>query len=185
MAEAETIGPLQLIAVVFGTSNFTGAIAEEIKKLSEKEFIRLVDATVVVRYETGEVAMAEASGLTLEEVGDYGSYIGALLGIGTGDENIAQELAAKTRSNFQARYKYGLKQEDIEAIAQTIPNDGAVLMLLIEHRWAIPLRGAMNDAGGLLVAQDFLSPELLISLGREMSEDAASQEKQAEEIAIH
>src|SRR4051812_3216160 len=108
MNDWEEIGPLQLIAVDFSSSNFTGVIAKEIKKLSDQELIRLVDATVVFKYETGQITMAEASGVTLEEAGDYGAYIGALIGIGSGDENIAEQMAAESRSSFQERYKYGL-----------------------------------------------------------------------------
>jgi len=53
-------------------------------------------------------------------------------------------------------------------LTENIPAGDAMLILLIEHVWAIPFRNAVRDAGGVLLAQDFLSPELLISVGEEV-----------------
>ncbi len=39
------------------------------------------------------------------------------------------------------------------------------MMLVVEHVWAIGFRNAMRDSGGILIAQDFLSPEALIAVG--------------------
>jgi hypothetical protein len=39
------------------------------------------------------------------------------------------------------------------------------MLPVTEHTWAIPLRDALRASGGIMVAQDFLSPEALIGLG--------------------
>ncbi len=39
------------------------------------------------------------------------------------------------------------------------------MLLVIEHTWAIPLRDAIRASGGIMIAQDFLSPEALIAIG--------------------
>ena len=38
-------------------------------------------------------------------------------------------------------------------------------MVLFEHRWAIPLKEAVVDAGGVVVAQGMVQPETLIGIG--------------------
>jgi hypothetical protein len=65
-------------------------------------------------------------------------------------------------------FEYGVDTEGLEAILEDLPPGGAAVYLLIEHRWALSLKGAVRDAGGILVAQDFLSPEALIGVGKEL-----------------
>ena len=38
-------------------------------------------------------------------------------------------------------------------------------MILLEHRWAIPLRDAVARAGGLRLASEFISPLDLVAVG--------------------
>ena len=38
-------------------------------------------------------------------------------------------------------------------------------MLAIEHLWAVPLRDAVRDAGGLVLGHQTLTPEDLVALG--------------------
>ena len=45
------------------------------------------------------------------------------------------------------------------------------MMLVIDHQWAIPFRNAMRAQGGILISQDFLSPEALIALGAEIADE--------------
>jgi uncharacterized membrane protein len=62
-------------------------------------------------------------------------------------------------------YEYGLDDDALASIAEDIPPGGGALLAVIEHRWAIPFRNAVRDQGGILIAQDFLNPEMLITLG--------------------
>ncbi len=39
---------------------------------------------------------------------------------------------------------------------------------MFEHTWAIPLRDAIRRAGGVPLAQGFLTPEALIMVGEEL-----------------
>ena len=40
----------------------------------------------------------------------------------------------------------------------------------LEHRWAIPLRDAIRDAGGVPFADSWIHPEDLVALGASMAE---------------
>ena len=168
------IGPLQLLVVGFEGPDFTGKIADELDKARKGNLIRVVDSLGVYKEKSGELQVRQKSDLSFEEIGAYGAVLGALLGIGSGDENVAKASAAMVKQNFEERYEFGLDKEDIEDIANELPKDSAALFLLIEHLWAIPIRDAMREAGGMLVSQDFLSPELLVGIGQQAYASAAT-----------
>lgn len=169
MAESKLkdIGPLQLLAVAFSQPDFQGKIQDELNKLRESKLIRIVDGLAVQKTESGKLIVLQASDLTSEENKRYGAVIGGLIGIGTGDAEVAQKTSDYVAEQFNKRYDYGLDAEDLRELADQMEVGDAAMILLIEHVWAQPLRNAMRDAGGMLLAQDFLSPELLIGVGQE------------------
>ena len=42
--------------------------------------------------------------------------------------------------------------------------------MMVEHTWLIPLRNAIRAQGGIMIANDFLNMESLISIGAELAE---------------
>jgi hypothetical protein len=48
-------------------------------------------------------------------------------------------------------------------------------VLMFEHTWAIPLRDAIRSAGGMALAQGFLTPETLIMVGEELKAIAEAE----------
>lgn len=174
MKKNAEIGPLQLLVFAFDEPNFTGKIADEIKKLNDKKMLRLIDGLAIQKDQNGNVTSLETSQLSFEEAAEYGAIIGGLIGIGSGSEEIAEANAYAMAARFQDRYEFGLDAEDVKDMAENIPNDSAALLLLVEHLWAIPLRDAMREANGMLIAQDFLSPELLVSIGQSIYTEAVT-----------
>lgn len=160
------MGPLQLIVFSFDEPNFEGKIIEEFNKLNDNELLRVVDGLAVHKDHSGKISAMETSHLTVDEATEYGAVIGELIGLGSGDRQIAERTARHMASNFHARYEYGLDEEDLKDLADSIPDGSAAIFALVEHLWAIPLRDAVSGAGGTLVAQDFLSPEVLMALGQ-------------------
>ena len=163
----KNIGPLQLLAVAFHKPDFKGKISEELQKLRDQKLVRIVDGLVIQKSETGEIAALEESDITADESKQFGAVIGGWIGLGTGSQKAATETSKEMAESFSQRYQYGLDKEDLEDMAADIPNGDAALILLIEHQWLTPLRNAMRDGGGTLLTQDFLSPELLMSVGHE------------------
>jgi hypothetical protein len=49
-------------------------------------------------------------------------------------------------------------EEEAWDVLEELPNDAAAALILLEHRWAIPLRDAMVRAGGFPIAGSFISP---------------------------
>lgn len=119
----------------------------------------------VYKDDDGTVIAAELSDLTEEEMMAYGAWIGALVGLGADGVEGAEVGAIVGAVAAADRYEYGIDETRIGEIADAIPAGAAALLLAIEHTWAIPLRDAVEASGGLMLAQDFLSPMALVGLG--------------------
>ncbi|HIH94869.1 TPA: DUF1269 domain-containing protein, partial [Methanosarcina acetivorans] len=65
------------------------------------------------------------------------------------------------------------------------PEGTAAAVLIIEHLWAKQLKQAIKDAGGVLVSQGMLTPELLALVGQELAEAVtfAEEEQKSHEAA--
>jgi uncharacterized membrane protein len=164
-SKMDEIGPLQILVVGFVDPKLDGSILGELEAASESGAIKVVDALGVYKDAEGNILAAEASDLSVEEAMVYGAWVGALVGLGAAGEEGAEIGAVAGAISVMDEYEYGLDAESIQSIAEDIPAGGAAMMLVIEHTWAIPLRNAMRASGGIMIAQDFLSPEALIALG--------------------
>ena len=58
-----------------------------------------------------------------------------------------------------------------DALAE-VPEDSAAALILLEHRWAIPLREAVARAGGYRLASEFVSALDLVEFGLVEAEEA-------------
>ena len=54
-----------------------------------------------------------------------------------------------------------------------LPDGSSALVLAIEHLWAVPLRDAVRDAGGIVISHPSLSAEDLIAFGMAIGDEAA------------
>lgn len=164
--DLKSIGPLQLLAVAFHKPDFAGKIRDELQKLRDQKLVRVVDGLVIQKNDAGEIAAIEESDITQDESKEYGAMIGGWIGLGAGNATTSMETSKHMAEKFNERYQFGLDKEDLKDMAADLPNGDAALILLIEHKWLTPLRNAMREDGGTLLAQDFLSPELLMSVGQ-------------------
>ena len=164
-----SLGPLQLIVIGFDAPEPDGSVLAELNAIREQGFIRLVDALGVIKDEEGSVWSAEVSDLEEDEALLAGAAIGALLGAGAAGVEGAEVGALAGAERAAEVYEFGLDAEDILAVADQIPPGGAALLMLVEHTWLIPLRDAIRAQGGIVYAQEFLSPEALMAVGSEMA----------------
>ena len=162
-------GPLQLFVIGFADPQLDGSVLNALLDASDADLIRVVDMLGVYKDEQGSVVAAQMSELTEDEAISYGAWVGALIGLGVGGAAGAEMGAIVGGMSALDEYEYGLDEEALATIADDIPAGGAGLMLVIEHRWMIPMRDAMRAQGGILIAQDFLNPESLIAFGAEVA----------------
>ncbi len=150
-----TLGPLEYLIVGFEGTRFTGQILAELRAARDKGIIRVVDLFAIRKDEQGNVTALELSDLSVEEAAELGPLAGDLMGM--------------------------FAPEDIEQAAASIPNNGAAGLLLFEHTWAIGLKEAIKNAGGVAIAGGFVSPDVLQELEQDLeaAQQGAGQEQAA------
>jgi uncharacterized membrane protein len=165
-----TIGPVQLLIVGFAGGEFKGEIASVLADLRERDVIRLIDMGVVRKDEDGLITMIEHSDLSQDETIEFGATVGALIGLGAAGEEGAEAGAI---AGAEAALDGGMIEDQVWYIADEIPEGTAAAIALIEHRWAIPLRSAIQNAGGFLVSDAWIHPSDLVAIGLLASEEMA------------
>lgn len=171
-----SIGPIQLLVLGFDHPNFQGEVIEELERLRENDFVRVIDALAVFKDEVGDIEVAHLSNLSTDEAVEVGTVIGALIGLGIeGDEGM--EAGAILGAVAGADGVEVFDEEDAWDIIEEIPNDSAAALLLLEHHWAVPLRNAVARAGGMRISDGFISPLDLIEVGLIAAEEAEAHAK--------
>lgn len=156
--------PLQIFAFGFAdTAGFEGRIAEELIKLSDAGTIRIIDALAVVA-DGDEVEILRVSDLDEEQRTELGMEMGALMGLGmAGLEGMIEGAAAGAQIAQEGGL--GVVEAIGEEFIEDLPDGAAALLLIIEHTWALPLRDAVVDAGGMLIGNQWIGAQDLVELG--------------------
>lgn len=177
------MAPIQMF--VFGfhdAEQFTPAIIKEVQSLQKRGLIRLIDLLYVERLSDGELITTEMSGLSPQEVAEFGGLLQQLLGA-TGEGEFDGD-AAPPRGDPESDLFYGIAREDMAGVIEDIPPGGAAAMVLFEHSWAYDIRNKIRRATGYPIAQGFLTPELFLLVGEEirLMSEAATAVQVAREV---
>jgi hypothetical protein len=158
------LGPVQLLVIAFAEGSFEVRILDELRRLRERDAVRMLDLLFVAKDERGHVAQARRSDLTVQEAAKFGALAGALIGLGGDDEEQARagRAAGVGLANGNGPL---LDAADMWCVADVIPAGAAAAIALVEHRWAIPLRDAIDAAGGHDLVDSWVHPEDLIAIG--------------------
>jgi hypothetical protein len=122
--------------VAFEDGDFDRRILEELRRLREHDAIRLLDLLFVAKDRHGDVVELEP--------GDPAAVAGAVPGA------IVRELfgfVSDDEHGDDIRNGSALDRRGIWYLADAIPV-GSSAVALIEHRWAVPLRDAIESASG-------------------------------------
>jgi len=164
-----TIGPIQAFVIGFPDNDlFEGRIAEELARLSDVGQIRIVDAVFVMR-DGDDVAALSVSDLDDDQRAELRAAVGALVGLGVAGVDGAEAGAALGASiDVDAPTA---AETLAAALIDELPDGSSALVLAIEHLWAIPLRDAVRDAGGLVLGHRSLTPEELVVFGMDLGDE--------------
>jgi uncharacterized membrane protein len=167
-----TIGPVQVIVFGFETTDkFRGEVIEELATLRGRGLIRLIDMIVAVKEAHGTITALETSGLTAEEAAEFGRVLSKLLSVSDAAPEAqanAVLTAAVDRTMAAASASLGLDYQGLRHAVENLQPGKAFGVLMFEHTWAIPLSAAIRRAGGVPLAQGFLTPEVLVMVGEEV-----------------
>ena len=128
------MGPTEYIVIGYEGNKFTGEILPEIKRLKEENLIRIRDALVLQRDDSGDLLSFEIADVP--------------------------EMLEAARA-FDAELGQWFSQDDVEQIGQVVPESSTVALLLIEHLWAQALVGAIQRAEATVLARACISPDLM------------------------
>lgn len=131
-------GPIDYIIVGFEGNNFDGSILKAIGDAVEKGVIGLVDMAFVMRDENDVVTK-----LNVTDLGD--------------------DYAV----SFVEKYKPAssvVDEADIEEVADLIEKNCSAGLLVVEHLWAKPLKEALINANGVLLAEGRIHPDAAVEL---------------------
>ena len=131
-------GPIDYIVVAFDGNNFDGSILESLSDAMDKGIIDVLDLAVIVRDENGEVASMEITDV---------------------DNEIVQTIAQAKETTGEL-----ITAEDVEEIGELLEDNSSAGLLIIEQLWAKPLKKALIDANGTLIAEGRIHPEAAMEL---------------------
>jgi hypothetical protein len=135
--ELAELGPVDFLVVEFaaGQANFTGEIAEELVRLVDAGTIRVIDAIILTKDESGAVDAME-----LADAGDLGELIEL-------EAQLAELLAA----------------DDVAHLANAMDPGSVAGVLVYENLWAAPFASAARRAGGQLIANGRIPTQAIIA----------------------
>jgi uncharacterized membrane protein len=159
-----TVGPVQFVLIGLDNDKQRGDVARELRAVDDKGLIRIIDLLVVRKEQDGSIIALSGSDLSEDERIAYGAVLGGLLGLGAAGEEGA-EIGAVAGAEAFAEHTFGMSDDDIRSLAQDIPPGKTAVMMLFEHRWAVPLKEAVQRTGGVLLGQGMVQPETLVLAG--------------------
>jgi hypothetical protein len=172
-----TIGPIQAFVIGFPDNDlFEGRIAEELARLSDIGQIRIIDAVFVVS-EDDDVAVLSVSDLSDDQRTELRAAVGALVGLGiAGGEGAV--AGADAGGSVDADAATAAERVAL-SLVDDLPDGTSALVLAIEHLWAIPLRDAVRDAGGIVLSHNTLTPEDLVVFGMDVGDALADADDES------
>ncbi|HEY7975785.1 MAG TPA: hypothetical protein VID72_10605 [Ktedonobacterales bacterium] len=171
---AVAFGPVQFWIIGLENDKMKGQIAREMHRASEKGDIRVLDALAIQKTKEGGVISLGASDLTPDQRMEYGAIVGGLLGFGATGTDEGLEAGAELGAEKFANRNFGLSGADIQAIAADLLPGTTAVMVLFEHLWAIPLKDAVGQVGGVVLAEGMVRPESLVTLGAYLGADTTA-----------
>lgn len=132
-------GPIDYIIVGFEGNKFDGSILSALGDALDQGVIALVSLAVVSKDTEGNVTS---------------------LDINSFEDDYIVEFTKK----YTATDNDQVNQDDIDEIADLIENNCTAGLLVVEHLWAKPLKKALIDANGVLLAEGRIHPESALEL---------------------
>ncbi len=126
-------GPIDFIIVGFDGIKFDGCVLTAIGYAVESGAIDVLALSVVAKTENGDV-----QNLNIAEVGD--DYI--------------VEFSEKHALDAEM-----ITEDDVTEVGDLLAENTAAGLLIIEHLWAKPLKQALIDANGFLIADGRIHPD--------------------------
>lgn len=121
-----TLGPVEILTLVFPGNRFTGQIIPELSKVVENETITVIDGLFVTVGADGKTDYFEFDELD-------------------GNSDVSRLTSVISRVDGL------ISDDDVLSLTESLEPNSSAAILVFEHTWAKPLRDAIVDAGGILL----------------------------------
>jgi hypothetical protein len=122
------VGSVEYAVIAFPGNKFKGEIVPAIAELVEQGLVRVLDLVFVQKDAAGLVQVIETSALSPDEAAPFSALASRSLGL--------------------------LNDEDIEDIADSLPNESSAGLLVWENVWSARFSEAVANADGILIANE-------------------------------
>ena len=141
--DVDQLGPVDYMVVGFPAdkADFSGAMADELKKLMDSGTVRVLDLMIVTKAEDGTVEVGELRDRDESEVGELLS--------------------------LEAEMSLLLAAEDVERVGADLEPGSTAAVLVWENTWAGPLASAIRHSGGELISMGRIPNQALIAAAEE------------------
>ncbi len=173
MKSEPRVAPIQFLAVAFDNLQFDRSLWHAVSNLERKKVVHVLDALAVARTLDDDFVAIEVSDLPAGRANAFGGIIRRLLGLEGNSVADASAQALGSAMLVDCEYAYGIHASELQTVLEDIPRRGGMLALLVEHVWVLPLKDAVKNSGGLLLAQDFVNPEALATVAGQLLSPAA------------
>lgn len=126
-------GPIDFVIVGFEGNKFNGSILKALSDALDKGIIGLVSLVFIAKDAKGVVTTLDIANL--------------------GDQ-VAVDFAKKYPGDSKL-----VSKDDIDEMSDLLENNTAAGLLVVEHLWAKPLKKAITDANGVLIADGRIHPD--------------------------
>lgn len=126
-------GPIDYIIVGFEGSKFDGSVLKALSEAIDKGIIDLIALTFIQKDNKGTVTTLDIDGL---------------------DDDYVMEFSQKYKSDSGP-----ITEDDVSEMADLLESNTSAGLLVVEQLWAKPLKKALIDANGVLVAEGRIHPE--------------------------
>ena len=131
-------GPIDYLVVAFDGNDFDGSILDALADSMDKGVIDVLDFAVIAKNEEGEIISLEVADI---------------------ENDIVKGIVENQGSDSGL-----ITEEDVEEIGELLENNTSAGLLIIEQLWAKPLKEALINANGTLLAEGRIHPEAALEL---------------------
>lgn len=148
------IGPVQLMMIGYHECRIAEPLRQKVAELKSSPCIRVVDVLCVNKNADGTVETEPIGDLVPESSREPGSIIDTLFTKAA----VAATMEGRTPSSGRGFLFSGDILPDFRS---DIPNGSGAIAVLLEHRWAVPLRDAVVDQGAYPVDDGWMGRDAL------------------------
>jgi len=174
-------GPLQLVNIRFNRAILPYDVMKPVDAILNRELIKPIAYLILNKEQDGTIGVLEGGDMEEDKAAEIDAIIGYLIGLGAGGTGTARSYAG-IAGERAAEHTFGISEEDLQKMAEELPSDCSVILLILEHIWAKKIKDVLAETGGTVASQGMITPEILIRWGVHLREEGGARSDMRQEF---